>query len=115
MYYQVVISGGNIFFENYGSDVPVIGFIARRLIEADTEELAIATIKRDILVHWNQSFNADRKMGMPKLTIEHIVLFKGWLKPKSKNDYYWYSDEENKLEQLEKLIKPRSFRLWRHA
>ena len=115
MRYQVVISGAGIFFENYGSDVPVIGFIARRLIEAEGEDLAVATAKRDILVHWNQSFNADRKLGMPKLTVEFIEPFKGWLKPKNKQDYYWYCDDAHKQSQLEKLTKPRSFRLWKHA
>ncbi len=114
MYYKVVISGANIFFENYGNTVPVIGFITCRLIEASSEELAIATIKRDILVHWNQSFNADRKMGIPKLTIEYIAPFKGFIKPKSKHDYYWFTDEEHKQQQLEKFTKPSSrWRWWK--
>lgn len=112
MYYKVVISGADIFFENYGNTVPVIGFITCRLIEASSEELAIATIKRDILVHWNQSFNADRKMGMPKLVIEYIAPFKGLLKPKSKQDYYWFTSEEHKQQQLDKFIKPGSRWLW---
>ena len=112
MYYKVVISGADIFFENYGNTVPVIGFITCRLIEASSEELAIATIKRDILVHWNHSFNADRKMGMPKLVIEYIAPFKGLLKPKSKQDYYWFTSEEHKQQQLDKFIKPGSRWLW---
>ncbi|HSX85849.1 MAG TPA: hypothetical protein VLE50_10615 [Cellvibrio sp.] len=112
MYYKVVISGADIFFENYGNPVPVIGFITCRLIEASSEELAIATIKRDILVHWNQSFNADRKMGMPRLVIEHIVPFKGLIKPKSKQDYYWFTSDEHKQQQLDKFIKSGSRWLW---
>jgi hypothetical protein len=114
MHYKVVISGADIFFENYGNTVPVIGFIACRLIEAQSEELAIAIIKRDILVHWNQSFNADRKMGMPKLRVEYIAPFKGLIKPKSKNDYYWFTTDDHKQEQLDKFTNPRSrWRWWK--
>jgi hypothetical protein len=113
MHYKVVISGENIFFENYGNPDPVVGFIAFRLIEAQTEELAIATAKRDILVHWNQSFNADRRLGLPKLQTEHIAPFKGWIKPRIKHDYYWFSDEEHKQRQLDKFIKPAKKWFWK--
>src|SRR6187402_3294156 len=105
MYYNVVISGDNIFFENYSAE-PIIGFIARRLIQANCEELAIATAKRDILVDWNQSFNADRKLGMPSLHLEHIAIFKGWRKPKTKHDYYWFADFKTRQEQLAKFTQP---------
>lgn len=82
-YYKIVLSGENIFFEN-DSDAPepVIGFITCKLINAETEDLAVATAKRDLLVHWNHSFNSDRKLGMPKLAIEFIEPVKGWFKPK---------------------------------
>lgn len=113
-YYKVVLSGENIFFENY-SDAPdpVIGFITCKLIHADSEDLAIATAKRDLLVHWNHSFNSDRKLGMPKLAIEHIEPIKGWLKPKTSNDYYWFTDPEHKQEQLEQFIHVPSLWFWR--
>lgn len=114
MYYKVVMSGADIFFEIDGDTVPVIGFITCRLIEADSDTLAVATIKRDILVYWNQSFNADRKMGLPKLAVEYIAPFKGWIKPKSKHDYHWYTSEEHKQVQLYKFTKPRSFRFWQN-
>jgi hypothetical protein len=112
MYYKVVISGADIFFENYGNTVPVIGFITCRVIAASSEELAVATVKRDILVHWNHSFNADRKMGMPKLVIEYIAPFNGWLKPKITNDYYWFTSLEHKQQQLDKFTLPRKSWLW---
>lgn len=117
-YYKVVISGENIFFENScridtDSPEPVIGFITCKLIQAGDEHLAIATAKRDLLVHWNHSFNFDRKMGMPKLVIEHIAEVRGWFKPKSSNDYYWFTNEAHKQEQLEKLTQaPREW-FWR--
>jgi hypothetical protein len=98
-YYKVVISGSEIFFENYNS-TPVVGFIACRLIQAQNEELAIAMAKRDILVDWNRSFNADRKLGLPILHLEYIAPFKGWIKPKIQHDYYWYTDEKHKQAQI---------------
>ena len=113
MIYKVVVSGSGIFFENYGDPNPVIGFVTCRLVTATTESLAIATIKRDILVHWNQSFNADRRMGMPKLAIEFIAPFKGLIKPRTRQDYYWFTNPEHKQEQLAKFIKPRSLLFWR--
>lgn len=119
-YYKVVLSGENIFFENASgidSDAPepVIGFIACKLIQAESEDLAIATAKRDLLVQWNQSFNLDRKLGMPKLTLEHIAEVRGWFKPKSTNDYYWFTDHEHKQTQLEKFTQPPRQWFWRSA
>jgi hypothetical protein len=113
MYYTVVISGSNIFFENYNNDEPVVGFIACRLIQAHYEELAVATAKRDILVDWNRSFNADRKLGMPTLHLEHIVPFKGWIKPKTKHDYYWFTDDEHKQQQITQLTAAPKTWFWR--
>ena len=103
-YYTVVISGSDIFFENYTSTAPVVGFIACRLIQAQTEELAVAMAKRDILVDWNRSFNADRKLGLPILHLEHIAPFKGWIKPKIHHDYYWFTDEEHKQAQVAEFV-----------
>ncbi len=113
MYYTVVMSGSNIFFENYGNPEPVVGFISFRLIKAQTEELAVATAKRDILVDWNQSFNADRKLGMPKLELEFLSPFKGWIKPKTKHDYYWYTDDFHKQKQIDELTAPPKKWFWR--
>jgi hypothetical protein len=118
MYYKVVISGtprvvNESFFENYDSTDHVVGFIACRLIQAQTEELAIATAKRDILVDWNRSFNADRKLGMPTLQIEHISPFKGWMKPKTQHDYYWFTDEEHKQAQITDLTAAPKKWFWR--
>lgn len=112
MFYKVVVVGADIFFENYGNPEPVIGFVASRLIEAHSEELAIATIKRDILMHWNHSFNADRKLGIPKLKIEFVTPFTGWLKPKNKQDYYWFTSIEGKQELLDKFTRSVSPWLW---
>lgn len=114
-YYKVVLSGENIFFENYSdAPEPVIGFISCKFISAESEELAIATAKRDLLVQWNQSFNLDRKLGMPKLGIEHIEEVRGWFKPKSIHDYYWFTDGSHKQLQLEKFTQPPRKWFWRN-
>ena len=112
MYYTIVLSGENIFFEHDISPEPIIGFVTARTVEADTEELAIAIAKRDTLVHWNHSFNADRKTGMPLLQIEHTFTFESWLKPKSKHDFYWFTDSEDKQEQLTKFSQPAKSSFW---
>ncbi len=120
-YYKVVFSGENIFFENASamsesaSAQPIVGFISCRLIQAASEELAIATAKRDLLVHWNQSFNADRKLGMPKLHLEHIAPVSRWFKPKIHNDYYWFTDSAHKLEQLSKFTREPGRWFWQRA
>ena len=111
-YYTVIISGAHIFFEDYNRTEPVVGFIACRLIPAQTEELAIATAKRDILVDWNRSFNADRKLGMPALQPEHIAPYKGWIKPKTKHDYYWFGNAEQKKIHVDKFSKPSEKWFW---
>jgi len=104
IYYKVVLSGDNIFFENASalteSAEPIVGFISCKLIEAASQELAVAMAKRDLLVHWNHSFNADRKLGMPKLHLEHIAPVNRWFKPRIHNDYYWFTDADHKQYQL---------------
>jgi hypothetical protein len=114
MKYQVVISGDEIFFENYNGDEPVIGFIACRQVAANSEDLAIAIAKRDLLVLWNQSFNADRKLGMPRLEIEHVRPIKGWFTRKIPHDFYWFTSELHKQEQLRQFIQSApAWQFWR--
>lgn len=113
MYYKVVFAGENIFFENDSASPdlslqhpePVIGFISCQYIRAESEDLAIAIAKRDLLVNWNQSFNADRKLGMPKLTLQHIVTVKRWFTPKTTDDYYWFTNDAHKQEHVSKLME----------
>lgn len=118
MYYKVVLSGNNIYFENTSvfSDSstpdPIIGFISCQLIETTSEDLAIAKAKRDLLVNWNQSFNADRKMGMPKLHLEHIGTVSRWSKPKIKHDYYWFANDAHKQEHIEKFTREKKRWYW---
>jgi hypothetical protein len=109
--YKIVISGNEILFDNYGSPEPVIGFIACREVEAESEEMAIATVKRNILVQWNQSFNADRKIGLPKLIIEQITPIRKLFRRRARHDYYFFVSEETKKQHLEKFTKVKSW--WR--
>jgi len=113
MYYQVIISGTGIFFENDQRAEPVIGFLATRIIDSSSEELAIATVKRDILVQWNQIFNTDRKLGLPRLGVERVSTIKQWIKPKISQDYYWFTSESHKLSYLNELEKPPARWFWR--
>ncbi len=93
------------FFEDLNATA-MVGFISQRLIKAENEDYAIATAKRDILVDWNRSFNLNRRLGLPILHLEHAEIFKGWLKPKAKHDYYWYTDNEQKKRHIDNLISP---------
>lgn len=128
MYYKVVFAGENIFFENQSANPdpsphhvesiietestigpePIIGFISCQYIRAESEDLAVAIAKRDLLVNWNQSFNADRKLGMPKLTLQHIVTVNRWLKPKTTDDYHWFTSDAHKQAQLSKMLEKTS-------
>ncbi len=103
--YKIIITGKGVCFDNYGSPEPVIGFIACRLIRAESEELAVAIAKRDILVHWNQSFNADRKTGLPQLQLEKISKTRRWRVRKPKHDYYFFTSEADRTAKLEKLLQ----------
>jgi hypothetical protein len=107
MHYKIILTGSDIFVENYGSADPITGFVACRIIKAETERLAIAMAKRNILVNWNQSFNADRKVGLPNLEVEKVTQVNGWLTREPKNDYFFYTDDQTREAHLEKLINPR--------
>lgn len=113
MYYQVIVSGDGIFFENDERSEPVIGFIAHRVVQAPSEELAVATSKRDILVQWNQQFNADRKLGIPRLRIEKITPVKKWLKPKASQDYFWFTNESHKSGHMDAIARTPVRWFWR--
>lgn len=112
-HYRIVISGEGFFFDNYGSPEPVIGFIACRIVKAESESLAIALAKRDILMHWNQSFNADRKLGLPKLHIEAVTQGKR-SGPKPKQDYLFFTSDEQRQAHLAHYCQKRPWwALWR--
>lgn len=107
IHYKIILTGSDIFVDSYGSADPITGFVACRIIRAETEELAIAMAKRNILVNWNQSFNADRKVGLPILEVQKITPVNGWFAREPKNDYFFFTDSETCQKQLEKLINPR--------
>lgn len=107
MHYKIVMTGTEIFIENYGADDPIIGFVACRIIKAESERLAIATAKRNVLMTWNQSFNADRKVGLPKLVVEKVMTVSPWLAREPKSDYLFYTNRESHQAHLDKLTKPR--------
>ncbi|WP_347331897.1 hypothetical protein [Marinimicrobium locisalis] len=107
MHYKIVLTGSGILVDHYGSPEPVMGFVTARLVKAESEDLAVATVKRDVLVQWNQSFNADRKAGLPKLTIEQVTPVRALLARKPKHDFYFYISEEQREEHLQELTQPK--------
>jgi len=107
IYYKLLLTGRGILIDHYGSSEPLMGFVACRILPAESEAMAIAQAKRDILVHWNQSFNADRKAGLPKLSLDHIVRVNRWLTRRPKHDYYFYVTEEQRQEHLAHFIRPK--------
>lgn len=106
-YYKLLLTGRDILIDHYGSPEPSMGFVACRILQADSEEMAIAQTKRNILVQWNQSFNADRKAGLPKLSLEHIGRVNRWWTRRPKHDYYFYVTEEQRQEHLELFLDPK--------
>lgn len=105
MHYKIVLTGNDIIVDHFGGAEPVMGFVACRILKANSEKMAIAIAKRDILVQWNQSFNADRKAGLPKLTVDSITPVTPLLTRKPKHDYYFYDSEERRQEHLEYFTK----------
>lgn len=113
MQYLIILSGENVFFETSAGDAPLgewmIGFLACQLVNTESETLAVAQAKRDLLVKWNQSFNADRKFGMPHLQVERMLRLERARAPKIAEDYCWFQSLEEKhalIESLTTLPKP---------
>jgi len=100
MHYKIVLTGSDILVDHYGSPEPVMGFIACRILKAESEEMAVALAKRNVLIQWNQSFNADRKAGLPKLSLETVTPIKPLFIRKPRHDYYFYDCEEKRQEHL---------------
>lgn len=106
-FYKIVLTGTDILVDHYGSPEPVMGFVTCRLVRADSETMAIATAKRDILVQWNRSFNADRRAGLPRLSVAQISPVRRWLTRKPRHDFYFYSSDERRDQHLALLTRPR--------
>lgn len=106
-FYKIVLTGTDIMVDHYGSPEPIMGFVTCRLVKAESEAMAIATIKRDILVQWNRSFNADRRAGLPRLSVEWIGPVRRWLTRKPRHDFYFFDSNERRDEHLRHLIQPK--------
>lgn len=107
MHYKIVLTGDSIIVDHYGTEPPAMGFVACRIVKAESEEMAVAVAKRDVLVQWNQSFNADRKAGLPQLTVDKVSTVRPWLTRKPKHDYYFYDSEEKHREHLHHFTRSR--------
>lgn len=108
-YYDVIVAGDQIFFENE-SEHPITGFVTCRRVQADSAQTAERTAKHTLLINWNQTLNADRKLGVPRLTVEdtrRVGLLRRWLRPAPSGDYYFYDSPEVRQQHLAALLKRR--------
>ncbi len=108
-FYDVILTGDKIFFEN-DQERPINGFVTCRRVEATSEEEAQRIAKHRLLIHWNQTLNADRKLGVPRLSVAHtlpVSLLRRWLRPAPSGDYYFYDSPEVQQQHLAALLKRR--------
>ncbi|MDO3382107.1 hypothetical protein [Gilvimarinus algae] len=98
-YFDIVLCGTGIYFDNLGEQ-PVIGFLTARRVAALNPEDALRRARHQILVHWNQSYNAERKLGVPKLECVSANEIKRWIHRHPNEDYFFFDTPERKQEHL---------------
>ncbi|MCP8898214.1 hypothetical protein [Gilvimarinus xylanilyticus] len=97
--FDVVLCGTGIYFDNF-TETPIIGFLtARRVAAADTTQ-AIKLAQHQVLVHWNQSYNAEHKLGVPRLEAVTTTAIRKWLRRALDEDYFFYDSEAVKARHL---------------
>ncbi|MDO3388803.1 hypothetical protein QWI17_23350 [Gilvimarinus sp. SDUM040013] len=107
--FDVIVCGTDIFIENHTESV-ITGFLTCRRIDAQDAEQAAVHACHQILIHWNQSYNSDRKLGVPKLHVELIQNARRWINRAPTQEYYFYDSAERKREHFQQLC--RSTRPW---
>ncbi|WP_339614947.1 hypothetical protein [uncultured Gilvimarinus sp.] len=98
-FFDVTLCGTEIFFDNY-TEQAVIGFLSARRVAASSLEEAILRARHEVLIDWNYTHNADRKLGVPKLTTEQVHPIKKWLHRHPSEDFYFFDSPERKQEHL---------------
>lgn len=107
--FDIILTGDNIFFENV-EHRPINGFVTCRRVEAEDEETAQRTARHRVLIHWNQTLNADRKLGVPRLTVEQVLpvgRLRRWFRPAPTLDYFFYDNPELHQQHLAALLQRR--------
>jgi len=102
--YRVVVSGTGIFVESGDQGDSFSAFVACRFVQAETEELAIATAKRDLLMEWNRCYNRSRTAGLPRLTVELVARVHSPFKSSRKSDGYRFFALADELEEILSII-----------
>ncbi|WP_020209285.1 hypothetical protein [Gilvimarinus chinensis] len=98
-YYDVVLCGTGIFFDNY-AETPIIGFLTARRVEATDEAEAVKLAQHHVLVHWNHHYNAQHKLGVPTLKVTKVTPVRKWLNRTLNEDYFFFDSEAVKTEHL---------------
>lgn len=107
--YDVIVCGTDIFIENHTDNV-ITGFLTCRRIAVADEDQATVHACHQVLIHWNQSYNSDRKLGVPNLHVELIQVAKRWVNRAPTEEYYFFDTPERKREHFQLLCQ--STRPW---
>lgn len=93
--YDIILCGEDIFFENHETHA-ITGFLTCRRVAAESADEAIIQAKHQVLIHWNQSYNADRRLGVPALSVARVSEVKRWINRQPDQDYYFFDSPDNK-------------------
>jgi len=98
-FFDVVLCGTEIFFDNY-TEQAIIGFLSARRVAAESVELAERLARHKVLIDWNYSHNVDRRLGVPTLTTVSVSPVKKWLQRHPREDFYFFDSLERKQTHL---------------
>lgn len=102
--FYFVVVGENIVLER--GALPIVGFVAPRLIREKSEQQAIQRLKIELLKQWKSHFNQGNRAGTPKLDIVMSHRIKNPFKRlKLENEFHFYSDNEEKSELIDRSKK----------
>lgn len=107
--FDVIVCGTDIFIENHAGRL-ITGFLTCRRIRAEDEDQAAVYACHQVLIHWNQSYNSDRKLGVPSLQVELIQNARRWINRAPSEEYYFFDSAERKREHFRFLCQ--STRPW---
>ncbi|WP_339897038.1 hypothetical protein [uncultured Gilvimarinus sp.] len=101
--FDVLLCGTQIYFDN-GTEQSIIGFLSARRVANDSLEDAVLRARHDVLIDWNHTYNADRKLGVPKLTTVQVQAANKWLHRNPTEDFYFFDSEQRKQEHLALIL-----------
>lgn len=94
--FYIIFAGKDILLDR-GAGEPIIGFIAPRLVAADSELDATNRAKIKLLKQWKLDFNRDNKSGTPQLEPLTIIPIKNPFKRMAfDSELYLYRDSDER-------------------